>query len=233
MILLADYLQRMGCALLTGALIGVERQCRQRDAGLRTNVLVAIGAAAFTLLSCSMTQPGYGDPSRVAAQIVSGVGFLGGGLILKDGLSVRGLNTAATIWCSAACGTLSGVGMFVEAFVTVGCVLAAHVFLRPLGRYITWRTTKKTEYVLHAECGVDDLETARRVVREAFAFDRGIRLNSLSYVQAAEGVVSVRCNVELAADHVPALDMVVSRLRSRIGAVNAGWERKQVLHDEY
>ena len=97
-----------------GTLIGVERQYRQRNAGLRTNILVAVGAAAFTVLSYSMTT-GSGDPSRVAAQIVSGIGFLGGGLILKDGFTVRGLNTAATIWCSAACGTLSGVGAYCEA----------------------------------------------------------------------------------------------------------------------
>ena len=84
-----------------GTLIGVERQYRQRNAGLRTNILVAVGAAAFTVLSYSMTT-GSGDPSRVAAQIVSGIGFLGGGLILKDGFTVRGLNTAATIWCSRA-----------------------------------------------------------------------------------------------------------------------------------
>ena len=82
MILLTDYLARIGCALLMGTLIGVERQYRQRNAGLRTNILVSVGAAAFTVLSYSMTS-GNGDPSRVAAQIVSGIGFLGGGLILK------------------------------------------------------------------------------------------------------------------------------------------------------
>ena len=118
MILLTDYLARIGCALLMGTLIGVERQYRQRNAGLRTNILVSVGAAAFTVLSYSMTS-GNGDPSRVAAQIVSGIGFLGGGLILKDGVTVRGLNTAATIWCSAACGTLSGVGLYTESAILV------------------------------------------------------------------------------------------------------------------
>lgn len=108
-----------------GTLIGVERQYRQRNAGLRTNILVAAGAAAFTVLSYSITT-GSGDPSRVAAQIVSGIGFLGGGLILKDGFTVRGLNTAATIWCSAACGTFSGVGAYCEAAVLVVSVLITH-----------------------------------------------------------------------------------------------------------
>ena len=115
-----------------GTLIGVERQYRQRNAGLRTNILVAVGAAAFTVLSYSMTT-GSGDPSRVAAQIVSGIGFLGGGLILKDGFTVRGLNTAATIWCSAACGTLSGVGAYCEAAVLVACVWITHCLFQ-IGR---------------------------------------------------------------------------------------------------
>lgn len=125
MILFTDYLARIGCAFLMGTLIGVERQYRQRNAGLRTNILVSVGAAAFTVLSYSMTS-GSGDPSRVAAQIVSGIGFLGGGLILKDGFTVRGLNTAATIWCSAAYGTLSGVGFYKESAILVICVLVTH-----------------------------------------------------------------------------------------------------------
>lgn len=82
MILLTDYLARIGFAFLMGTLIGVERQFRQRNAGLRTNILVSVGAAAFTVLSYAMTAE-EGDPSRVAAQIVSGIGFLGGGLILR------------------------------------------------------------------------------------------------------------------------------------------------------
>lgn len=89
MMLFYDYLARMGCAFVMGTLIGIERQYRQRNAGLRTNILVSVGAAAFTVLSCDMTI-GNGDPSRVAAQIVSGIGFIGGGLILKDGFNVRG-----------------------------------------------------------------------------------------------------------------------------------------------
>lgn len=78
MILFSTYLAKIGCAFLMGTLIGIERQYRQRNAGLRTNILVSVGAAAFTVLSSDLTV-GNGDPSRVAAQIVSGIGFLGGG----------------------------------------------------------------------------------------------------------------------------------------------------------
>ncbi|MCD7915813.1 MAG: MgtC/SapB family protein, partial [Tannerellaceae bacterium] len=92
---LTMYTTRLGLAFLFGLLIGAERQFRLKNAGLRTNTLVALGSAVFILLSISLTDA-TGDPSRIASQIVTGVGFLGGGLILKDGMSVRGLNTAAT-----------------------------------------------------------------------------------------------------------------------------------------
>jgi putative Mg2+ transporter-C (MgtC) family protein len=94
--------------LLLGAAIGFERQWRQRLAGLRTNALVSLGAATFVMFAALF--PGEVSPTRIAAQVVSGIGFLGAGLIFKEGLSVRGLNTAATLWCSAAIGVLSGAG---------------------------------------------------------------------------------------------------------------------------
>src|SRR6202035_5274009 len=93
-------------ALSLGAAIGVERQWRQRLAGLRTNTLVALGAASFVVFASLF--PGEASPTRVAAQVVSGIGFLGAGIIFREGLNVRGLNTAATLWCSAAVGLLAG-----------------------------------------------------------------------------------------------------------------------------
>ena len=95
---------------------------------------------------------GNGDPSRVAVQIVSGIGFIGGGLILKDGFNVRGLNTAATIWCSAACGTLSGVGLYAEAAVLVACVLITHCLFRPLCTWIEKKESGLFQYIVHVEC---------------------------------------------------------------------------------
>src|SRR6201996_6999759 len=98
----------LGVATLLGACIGFERQWRQRMAGLRTNTLVAIGAASFVVFESLF--PDDGSPTRVAAQVVSGIGFLGAGIIFREGLQVSGLNTAATLWCSAAVGLLAGSG---------------------------------------------------------------------------------------------------------------------------
>ena len=92
-----ETVMRLTVAFLLGSALGLERQWRQRMAGLRTNTLVSTGAALFVILS--VLTPGDGSPTRVPAQIVSGIGFLAGGVILKEGLTVKGLNTAATIWC--------------------------------------------------------------------------------------------------------------------------------------
>ena len=102
---------RLGLAILLGASIGAERQWRQRLAGLRTNALVAAGAAMFVMLTALTNRPAD-DSFRIAGQVVSGIGFLGAGVILRNGLSITGLNTAATLWCTAAIGTLAGYGMW-------------------------------------------------------------------------------------------------------------------------
>ncbi len=105
----------LGTAFLLGMMIGIERQYRQRTAGLRTNVLVAVGAAAF--VDIGMLLNGNVSGAHVLAYVVSGVGFLGAGVIMKEGLNVRGLNTAATLWSSAAVGAATGADFVAEAVV--------------------------------------------------------------------------------------------------------------------
>src|SRR6201994_1168767 len=127
---------RLLLALILGACVGAERQWRQRAAGLRTNTLVCFGAAAFVDLGLTIA-PGT---TQVIAYVVSGVGFLGAGAIMKDGGSVRGLNTAATLWCSAAVGACAGAGEMLDAaFVTV-LLISINIILRPLSRYIDQRS---------------------------------------------------------------------------------------------
>ena len=106
----ADFALRLAVGVGCGALIGVERQWRARRAGLRTNALVAAGATLFVLYAVATEDS---SPTRVASYVVSGIGFLGGGVILREGVNVRGLNTAATLWCSAAVGVLAASGHLV------------------------------------------------------------------------------------------------------------------------
>ena len=119
-----------------GALIGLERQLRARSAGIRTNALVSLGSCLFTTVGVYTLAAGTGDPTRVAAQVASGIGFLGAGVILKQGVSVSGLNTAATLWASAAVGTLCGSGMEAAAAIGATAIMLANMMLRPIGAAI-------------------------------------------------------------------------------------------------
>jgi putative Mg2+ transporter-C (MgtC) family protein len=130
---LADFLDTLislFTAFVLGTLIGAERQYRQRTAGLRTNVLVAVGAAAFVDLAMHLT--GADGAVRVISYVVSGIGFLGAGVIMKQGMDVRGLNTAATLWASAAVGSCAGADMVAQAVALTVFVIAGNTLLRPL-----------------------------------------------------------------------------------------------------
>jgi putative Mg2+ transporter-C (MgtC) family protein len=125
-----DTLVSLLTAFVFGTLIGAERQYRQRSAGLRTNVLVAVGAAAFVDLANHLT--GSEGSVRVIAYVVSGIGFLGAGVIMKEGMNIRGLNTAATLWASAAVGCCAGADMVAQAALLTIFVLGGNTLLRPL-----------------------------------------------------------------------------------------------------
>lgn len=150
-----DFSSRLLLALTLGAGIGIERQWHQRVAGLRTNTLVSLGAAIFITLAVKI---GGDATGRVASYIVSGIGFLGAGVIMKDGTSVRGLNTAATLWCSAAIGALSGMGFFSEAIIAAVFIILAHLILRPIGLklgkipFYPKSESAQTEYLISIKC---------------------------------------------------------------------------------
>jgi putative Mg2+ transporter-C (MgtC) family protein len=133
--MIQTYLQTaldLALAIALGAAIGIERQWRQRLAGLRTNTLVALGAASFVLFAG--LYPGEASPTRIAAQVVSGIGFLGAGVIFKEGLNVRGLNTAATLWCSAAVGLFAGAGAVWPAVIVAIGVVGVNLLPAAAGR---------------------------------------------------------------------------------------------------
>ena len=129
-----EFLQSILLALFLGSLVGIERQWHRRLVDLKTNALVAMGACLFLLLS--RTPQGFVDPIRMAAQIVVGVGFIGGGILFRDGGQTKGLNTAATLWCSAAVGALCGLDRWVDASVAAITIVLANTVLRQLAQYL-------------------------------------------------------------------------------------------------
>jgi putative Mg2+ transporter-C (MgtC) family protein len=163
-------------AFVLATLIGAERQWRQRNAGLRTNVLVAVSAAAFVTLGMRLN--GQGGAVHIAAY-VSGIGFLGAGVIMKDGAQISGLNTAATLWCSAAVGALSGVGLAAEATVLTVAVLAGDTLLRPLVNAINrapideWQS--EAIYEIHVVTGPEIVGAVSAFVHDTLCRHRPFR----------------------------------------------------------
>src|SRR6202035_1878520 len=163
-----ELLLRVGLATLLGIAIGVERQWRARMAGLQTMALVSMGAALFLILG-AYTFHREQDPTRVAAQIVTGIGFLGAGVIMKQGSSVTGLNTAAAL------GALAGAWMWREAIVGAGIIIAGNTFLYPLAarmdraRSKTGREISPAEYIFEVQCTSDAEPRVRGLVVSALS----------------------------------------------------------------
>ncbi len=126
-----DLTLRLLLAAGLGAAIGIERELRGKPAGLRTNILIAVGSALFTTVSTQIATTG-GTPDRIAAQIVTGVGFLGAGAILHSGGSVHGMTTAATVWVNAAVGMAAGAGYYAMAAIATGITLVVLAVLEPI-----------------------------------------------------------------------------------------------------
>lgn len=131
-----DFFLRVTAALLSGMMIGIEREIRNKNAGLKTNALVALGAAVFVVISMQFqSEPGV-DITRVVGQVVTGIGFIGAGVILHKGTTVRGLTTAATVWCSAGAGCLAGVGFYKELVVLTILIIFVNVIFGAVDSFI-------------------------------------------------------------------------------------------------
>lgn len=140
----SELIVRLLLAALLGAAVGLERELRQKSAGLRTNTLIAVGAALFTLMSIEMAEgTAAADRTRLAAQIVTGVGFLGAGAIMRTGSGISGLTTAATVWVNAAIGVAAGGGEYHLALIATGVTLAVLLALSPLEAWIDRRLPKR------------------------------------------------------------------------------------------
>lgn len=134
-----ELIKRLCLSAALGALLGLEREWRQKDAGLRTNILIAMGSALFTVMSIDVSTGSGGDSTRIASGIVTGIGFLGAGAIMRKGSSIKGLTTAAMIWVNAAVGVAVGGGEYRVAIIATGVALAVLVVLDPVERALERR----------------------------------------------------------------------------------------------
>jgi putative Mg2+ transporter-C (MgtC) family protein len=235
---------RLLVAFALGALIGLERQWRHKIAGMRTTALVSVGAALFILLAEKITNDAS-SAARVAAQIVTGIGFLGAGVIMKEGFNVTGLNTAATIWCSGAIGSLAGMGFWYESLVGTAVILSSHLLLRPISKRIDKRIDRNDEAgIIKA---VDEIEM--KVVEVAYLFKvicssstdnqvRAMLLEALDRSSLKIGGLQIDDDIDTKRTHLTAdirsigyqneaIENVVSVLSAETDIFSISWEEKR------
>lgn len=214
-----DTLVSLAVAFVLGMLIGAERQYRTRTAGLRTNVLVAVGAAAFVDLAMHLA--GADGAVRVIAYVVSGIGFLGAGVIMKEGMNVRGLNTAATLWSSAAVGCCAGGDLVAQAVALTVFVIAGNTLLRPLVNAINRipfdeRTSEATYSVrLTADGGAAD-RLREHIEKRLEQADYPVAEVEVESVEHADDKVEIVATLVSTAVEPNELDAVVAELGRRI-----------------
>jgi putative Mg2+ transporter-C (MgtC) family protein len=221
-------------ALSFGGLIGVERQWRQRTTGLRTNGLVAVGAAMFVMMGGLLG--GRDGQLHVAAYVVSGIGFLGGGVILKEGANVRGVNTAATLWCTAAIGTLVGSGQILFAALGTAGVLTANLLLRPVAQLIN-RTPLATEgaeilYHVHCTCRTRREAHIRALLLQAVGPTPLQLLTLQSKDQASADYVDVIAKLKTVGRKDNYLEQIVNRLSLEADVTSVSWHLVSVIDAE-
>lgn len=236
---LAEMIARIGISFVLGLAVGMERQWRARMAGLRTNVLVSVGSALFVLFGAyAFTDNAEADPTRVAAQVVSGIGFLGAGVIWRQHGSISGLNTAATLWATAAVGVLSGAGLYVAAGAGAVTIVLANTALRPLARTINRQPTSGKEvpmvYTLEVQCKEDEEAYIREKAVHAVSRPH-LTLQSVSsadiglnVVNTEKPLVLVRVIIRADERNDTLLEEAVSALSLEPGVSFVQW----TVHDE-
>jgi putative Mg2+ transporter-C (MgtC) family protein len=220
-----DTLVSLFTAFILGTVIGAERQYRQRTAGLRTNVLVAVGAAAFVDLAMHLA--GAEGAVRVIAYVVSGIGFLGAGVIMKEGMNVSGLNTAATLWGSAAVGCCAGADLVAQAAALTAFVLAGNTMLRPLVNAInrTPLDERASEATYHFKLAVTPEALPDMRDRLVERLERAnYPVADLEVVEIGDDLLEIVATLVSTAIVPGDLDAVVADLQRQPGVRHATWE---------
>lgn len=227
---------RIAAGLICGTLIGAERQWRARSAGLRTNALVALGATLFVVMGGFGFGTAGSDPTRVAAQVVSGIGFLGAGVIMQQGTTISGINTAATLWASAAVGCLAGAGMYAIAATGTAAVVFTNMLMRPFARVLDrFRADHgehtEREYDLTIDCAADHESVVRALLTRSLSGSK-LSLRSISSDPRKRGGVRVKATV-YAAEHADAeVETLLHQLVPEPAITGVSWTAREVGDDD-
>ena len=224
---LTTFLAHLAVALLCGLLIGLERQWRQHPAGLRTNALICLGACLFASLAMQFEKES--SPTRIAAQIVTGIGFLGGGVILRDGMNVKGLTTAATIWCTGAIGTLAGCGYLAYALISTACVLFINIIMQPLSNWVDQVTLKvkkmDARYQFLVGCKPEQSAAVRTLMVEYFQAHEKLLLQSIEQQDGDGGRVRIIAQFMAREECHETVERLMGVLQLEHGVLETRWEK--------
>jgi len=185
-------------AIIAGIIVGLERQWQQKMAGIRTTALVSFGSCMFVTLSTFMAGADS-SPTRIAAQVVSGIGFLAGGVIIRDGFSVSGMNTAATLWCSAAIGSMIGAGYRIEGIVAAFMLMFMNIVLRSLSHKVDDFRTDSTHYYVSATCLCEDEMKVRTKILHVLN-TLSLDFNQITCGAVKDGRVDILIDLEINAN---------------------------------
>lgn len=184
--------------ILAGVIIGLERQWQKKLAGIRTTALVSLGACMFVTFSTLFISDG--SPTRIAAQVVSGVGFLAGGVIIRDGYSVTGINTAATLWCSAAVGSIIGGGFMWEGLICAVLLMFMNIMLRGLSNQVNHlrfhHKPDTKQYHFSVVCPDSDEIKVRTFILNALN-QNDLNFNQIICAEPFEGKVTIFVDLDI------------------------------------
>ena len=216
------FLFRIIICFILSILIGFERQYRHRMVGLRTNVLVCIGAFLFVFMSFGID---VSDKTRIAAQVVSGIGFLGAGVILREGNKIKGLNTAATLWCVAAIGILCASGMIIEAITGTILVLSSNIILRLISLNIMNRlkAKNKEKYTIRISCKKKHEEKVRKTTANTIN-KANLVLRSLERNEITEEEVKLKAIV--ITDDINKIEEAINNISIEPGITTINWDHE-------
>ena len=214
----------MSFALVMGAIIGSERQFRGRMAGLRTNALVALGAAGFVDFAALF--PDDINPTRVAAQVVSGIGFLGAGIIFRDGFNIQGINTAATLWCSAAVGLISGSGHLGYAAALTALIVFSNLGLRPVVRKLKRAAARNAQgfqtYQMKVSCLHKDSKDIRGLLLGSLE-EHGLNFSQIA-IRGDEDAAEIMVEAQGMAAEARKVAGVIAQVSADARILRASWD---------
>lgn len=222
---------RLFIAAGLGILIGAERQLTKHRTGILTNVIVCVGSFAFTAFSY-LAKDGSSDVTRVAAQIVSGIGFLGAGVIISDGTKIKGINTAASIWASASVGILCCLDRWWFAAMVAGTIVLAHIVIHPITEFITKKQEYnkgksdklETFYRISIVCSEENADEIKKNIIEYFRELDDVLLRNLEMSDVDGGNVKVRAEISTKRKNNELVEHIITHVGKHEDIISTGWK---------